>query len=217
MGKGVSMPYVDYGTPFDQGNSQFFKLKSKGDKLQFRLLGAPFVEGKHFFETADGWDIQDCPRINDKAECEHCNKYFSIIAKAKKTGDESMLKQARKEAEKYKCSVSFYFPVLDRNAEKFRIFKSAQSVRAKIETEVEMGTKVLEVDFIVMRTEQPGTNYYSLTRVDSAQTKKLTEDEKLEVEKYKSINLEELISGSREEGSIAVEANSEVEDAVDKF
>lgn len=206
------MPYAEFGEKLSfGGGSTFFKLKSKGDKLRFRLLGAPFIEGKHFFKLEDGsWDIQPCPRVNESSKCPHCDIYFSIIMKAKKTGDKTVMEQARKEAAPYKNSIAVYFPVLDRETEEFKIFQSSISVRNKIEDEVALGTKVLDVDFIVLRTENPGTDYYKLSRVDSSDTKKLSANEKAEVERFKTINLADIVAGVPDEAGVAFEANSEV-------
>lgn len=213
------MPYNEYGTPFNTGTQQFISLKSKGDKIRFRLLGAPFVDGKHFSQNADdSWTITPCPRINDKQECEICKKYFSIIMPAKKTGDKEALKTAQKDAKKYQVSVSFYFPVINRDTAEFAIFNSRSSVKSAIDAELAMGTKVLEVDWIVLRTEIPG-KYYTVKVVDSKDTPPLTEEELEEVEKYKKMDLSQIVSGTRdEESGLAVEANIEVEkDPTDDF
>lgn len=212
------MPYAEFGEKLSfGGGSPFFKLKSKGDKLRFRLLGAPFIEGKHFFKLEDGsWDIQPCPRVNEGKECPHCKIFFSIIMKAKKTGDKTIMEQAKKEANPYKNSISVYFPVLDRETEEFKVFQSSISVRNKIEDEVALGTKVLDVDFIVLRTENPGSDYYKLSRVDSADIRPLTAKEQSEVERFKATNLADIVAGVPDEAGVAFEANSEVveEDAV---
>lgn len=214
------MPYAEYGEKLSfGGGSPFHKLKSKGDKLRFRLLGAPFIEGKHFFKLDDGsWDIQPCSRINDGSKCPHCDIYFSIIMKAKKTGDKTLMEQAKKEAEPFKNSIAVYFPVLDREDETFKVFQSSISVRNKIEDEVSLGTKVLDVDFIVLRTENPGSDYYKLSRVDSADTKPLSDKEKDEIARYKTMDLSDIVAGVPDDAGVAIEANSEVvdEDLADK-
>ena len=207
-----TMPYNEFGTQFQTSTSQFTSLKGKGDKIRFRLLGAPYVNGKHFEELPDKkWNITSCPRINDKSECETCNKYFEIIMKAKKTGDKATIEQAKKDARKYSAAISFYFPVIDRTTGEFTIFQSKMSVKNKIDAKLEAGVKIFDVDFVVVRTEQPGPEYYSLDKVDSSDTPPLTEEELLEVEKYKKMDLSSIIMGTKDDGDIAVEANVEVE------
>lgn len=206
------MPMVGFGETFSTGNSPFSKLKSQGEKIQFRLLGAPFIEGKHFFETADGWDIQPCPRVNSNSKCDHCDVYWSIMGKARKSGDKTVLKQAEKEAKPYQNSISVYYPVIDREKEKLVIFQTTPGVRKQIEEEYALGTKVLDIDWVVMRTETPGS-YYRLSKVDSADTKKLTPGELEEVERFKTIDLAQYVGGAYDaESGVAFESNSEVLD-----
>jgi hypothetical protein len=208
-----TMPINDFGTEFKTSSSQFVSLKSKGDQLRFRLLGAPYVEGKHFSQNEDDtWEVTGCPRINDKSECETCNKYFEIVMKAKKTGDQKLIEQANKEARKYKVGISFYFPVIDRNEGKFVIFNSRKIVKDAIDAELAMGTKILERDWIVLRTEIPG-KYYTIKVVDSSDNPPFTDEEKEEVAKFKKMDLSTMIAGSKEDDSaIAAEANVEVEE-----
>lgn len=205
------MPYADFGEKVNFNSSQFLKLKSKNDAVRFRILGKPFIDGKHFSKTPEGeWDIQPCPRVNEKSKCEKCDKFFSIIMKAKKTGDKTLIEQAKKEAEPYKCTVSVYYPIINRDTEEFAIFQTTMGVREEVEVEGALGTKVLETDFMVMRTEVPG-KYYRFSKVDSAETLPLTEKELSEVEKFKTIKLDEIVSGTADDDSnVAIEANTEV-------
>lgn len=208
-----TMPYNEFGTPFSTSNSQFTSLKAKGDKIRFRLLGAPYVNGKHFTQNEDKtWTIVPCPRINDKAECETCNKYFEIIMKAKKTEDKKIIEQAKKDANKYKVAISFYFPVLNRDTMDFTIFQSKMSVKQKIDDKLAAGVKIMDVDFVVVRTEKPGSEYYTLDKVDSSDTPPLAEEELEAIKKYKTIDLSNIIMGVKDEGDIAAEANVETED-----
>lgn len=205
------MPIVEFGEKLQTGNSPFSKLKSKGEQIQFRLLGAPFIEGKHFFELEDGWDIQPCNRVNGEGKCDHCDIYWSIIGKAKKTGDKTILKQAEKEAKPYQNSISVYYPVIDRNTGKFAVFQTTPGVRKEIEAEYEVGTKVLDIDWIVLRTENPGSSYYKVSKVDSADTSPLTSDELEEVGRFKTIDLADFVGGAFDgDSGVAFEANSEV-------
>ena len=205
------MPYADFGEKVNFNSSQFLKLKSKNDSLRFRILGIPYIDGKHFTKTPDDkWDIQPCERVNSHGKCEMCSKFFSIIMKAKKTGDKTLIEQAKKEAEPYKCTVSVYYPVINRETEEFGVFQTTMGVREEIEAEAALGTKVLESDFTVLRTEVPG-KYYRFSKVDSADTKPLSEKELAAVEHFKTIKLDEIVNGSADdESGVAVEANSEV-------
>jgi hypothetical protein len=200
------MPYADWGEKISFNSSQFLKLKSKNDKVHFRILGRPYYDGKHFFQLQDGtWDIQPCSRVNEGVKCPHCDTYFSIIMKAKKTGDKTIIEQAKKEAKPFQNSVSAYFPIINRENEEFAIFQTTMGVRDEIEAEVSAGTKALDTDFVVIRTEVPG-KYYRLSKVDSADTKALTDKEKQVVEQYKTVNLEDMVSGKASDNeTIAVE------------
>lgn len=205
------MPIVGFGEKLQTGGSRFLKLESNGDKLHFRLLDAPFIEGKHFFQDGDGWDIQGCPRLNENHSCEHCNKFFSLWRKANKENDKTIKEQLKKEADLWKPSTFVYYPVINRETESFGIFQTTVGVRQQIEDEYKLGIKVLEVDFIVLRTGTPGSGYYKLARVDSADTKPLTESEKQAVAEYQKMDLTELVNGRYDEDSnTAFEANSEV-------
>src|SRR5690606_3687535 len=117
----------------------------------------------------------------------------------------------KKEAKPYQNSISVYYPVLDRTTGQFVVFQTKPSVRKEIEAEYAMGTKVLEIDWIVMRTENPGSGYYKVSKVDSADTKPLTEEELAEVERFKSIDLADFVNGAFDgESGVAFEANSEI-------
>jgi hypothetical protein len=214
------MPQVGFGEKLQKGGNQFLKLESKGDKVRIRLLDAPFIEGKHFFQTDDGWDIQACPRINEGGKCEHCDKFFSFLRKAKKETDKTLIAQIRKEADYWKPSTFVYYPVIDRMTAAFAVFQTTVGVREQIEAEYAVGVKVLEVDFMVLRTEVPGASYYKVSRVDSAETTPLLETEVQAIEEYKAMDLSQLVNGRYDEDSgTAFESNSETveEDAADKF
>lgn len=200
------MPYADFGEKVDFSASLFTKLKAKGDKIHFRIIGSSFYDGKHFMKTDDGWDVVPCPRINEGTECEICNMFFAAHKDAKKRGLDKT--ETDKLTRDFKPSISFYFPILNRETGRFEVFQTTQSVRNSIEEEVEMGTDVLNVDFIVLRTEKPGSNYYKTSRVDSKDTKALTKDEKAEVERGKKIKLENYINGQREESTEDVDINN---------
>ena len=207
-------PVVSFGQKFSTGNSLIVKIKEKSDKLQFRLLGPCFIEGKHFFKTPSGdWDIQPCPRINDGTNCGYCARYFSTIAKAKKTEDKTLIEQAKKEARPFQNSVMVYYPVIDRNSQEFKIFQTTMGMRAKIESEVELGKDVLKIDYIALNTGLVGKDKYTLSPVDSSETNPLTEKELEAAARYKTTKLSDLIGGTLDEDSgVAQEANTEIID-----
>lgn len=213
-----TMPYSDIGETFSTRQSQFVSLKSKNDKIRFRLLGRSFINGKHFEEIADPdnpgktkWKITSCSRINDKVECPICNKYFEIMARAKKTENKDIIEKARKEAAPFQVAISVYFPIINRVTAEFQIFQSKLSVKNAMDEELKNGVKVYDVDWIVTRTEQPGSGYYKTSRVDSADTPPLSEEERAEVARYKMADLEKLVTGTPDESELAVAANVEVE------
>lgn len=196
----ANMPVAEFGEKVNFGASKFTKLKSKGDKIHFRILGAPFYDGKHFMESSEsdsGWEVVPCPRINEGGECEICEMFFKAHRSAKKDGLDK--KETDKLTQPFKPAISFYYPVLNRETEEFEVFQTTQGVRNQIEAKIELGIKVMDKDLIVVRTEQPGSNYYSLDVVDSADTKELTGKEMTEVEKGKKTNLEDYINGQSSE------------------
>lgn len=207
-------PIANWGEALNFSNSKFTKLKSEGDKIQFRLIGPPHYDGKHFLKDDEGnWNVQPCVRINEKSECEYCNKFFQAHAKAKKEGLSK--KETNKLTDPYKPSMSFYFPVINRDTGMFEVFQTTKGVRDAIDAELALGTKIMERDLVVLRTEKPG-NYYKVSVVDSADTKDLTKEEKLQLEKGKKTNLSNYIAGVKDEDSnLAVEANSEVVEEID--
>lgn len=190
------MPYADYGESIDMGTSKFTKLKSKGDKIRFRLLGKPFYDGKHFMQDDGEWDIKSCPRINEGGKCDICDMFFKAHKDGKKQGLSK--DDIDKMTKDFKASVSFYFPVVNRETEMFEIFQTTIGVRNQLETEKEMGVNLLESDFVVMRTEIPGS-YYKLSKVDSSDVNELSEKELAAVEEYEKVNLEEYINGKEED------------------
>lgn len=213
------MPKVGFGEKLATGGNQFLKLEGKGSKLQFRLLDAPYIEGKHFFQDDAGeWDIQMCPRINEGEKCEHCDKFFSFKRKVKKESDKTIIAQINKEADYWKPSTFVYYPIINRESGAFAIFQTTVGVREQIEAEYSLGVKVLDVDFIALRTETPGSGYYKVSRVDSADTKPLTAEEKAAVVEYKNMDISQLINGRYDEDSgTAVESNTTVVEDVVKF
>lgn len=198
-----NMPYLSPGEKLNTGFSEFFKLKEVGDKLRFRIIGIPYVEGKHFFESPEGWDIKPCSRINDGVECNLCNTFFNALKVAKKSGDDKKVKEVKdsKEMRPFKASVIVYYPVLDRTEGKFVIFQTTMGIREKIEAETALGTKVMNVDFTVLRSAKNGSNTYTFSKVDSADTPPLSDEEKEEVKRGQAVKLDEIVAGSADNDS----------------
>ena len=86
------------------------------------------------------------------------------------------------------------------------------SVKNALDEELKMGTKVYDVDWVVMRTETPGPNYYKTSRVDSSDTPPLREEELEIVAKGKATDLSTMVMGTPDEGELAAAANVEVEE-----
>ena len=172
------MPYLDFGENLPSEGSKFTRLKNTGDRLLFRIVGKVFAEGNHFFNDGSQWDIVPCPRINDQEPCEHCKKFFKAMKAIPKTEDKDEYRKLRDEAKKSvpgcEPSVSYNFPVINRDTGEFTIFQATTGIRNKVEAEFALGTKIFSVDFIAMNTGKKGKDRYALTRVDSADTKDLT-------------------------------------------
>lgn len=190
------MPSFNLGEALniDKGG-MFVKLKSKGDKLKFRLIKGGYYDGKHFIKNGDKWVVTNCPRIMNGEECEYCNKYTSIRTQADLLQNEEERKSVMKEAENYKAKMTFYYPVIDREDGKGKILKTSLVVRQELEQEYKDGIDVYEYDYVLTRTEESPAKYYKLTRIDSKQTKELSTDEVSEIGRLGSMNLEELITG----------------------
>ena len=71
-------------------------------------------------------------------------------------------------------------------------------MRNDIEDEVEAGIDVLKAEFVLTRTERPGSDYYSLVRMDSQDVKKLTAEEELELDGAKTLDLHTILGGSKD-------------------
>jgi hypothetical protein len=214
------MPTAQIGDKISLDRREFLELKSKGEKIKIRIANADYYyEGKHFFQHKNGdWTVESCPRVNEKLDCEDCEEYFKLIKQVKELrteGDEKKAKDLEKKARNYKANVSFYYPVLDRETGLAGVFRTTLSTRLKLEDYKEDGVDILKFDFIVKRTEKPGSDYYSLTRVDSADTPALTKDEKQELKKAQEFKLEEVVAGpkgSMKLGTEVKEADEEDDD-----
>lgn len=187
--------------------NKFLTVKQKGDKIQFRIAQAPTYTGKHFLATENGWDITLCPRINDQEECDKCELYFEAQAEIKKllggrkpgdltSEEQKEYKGLEAEARKWNAATQFHFAVLNRDTEEFGVLQTTMGVRNKINEFHENGTDVFSKDFVLRNTGLTGRDLYSLTMVDSADTKKLSEKEVAEYKKAQEYDLGSLNGGS---------------------
>ena len=192
------MPEFQLGDKLNIDRGQdFIELKSKGEKVHLRFLpGTYYYDATHFVKKTDGgWDVFKCSRVMEDEKCDECEKYFDLIKQAKATSSEKKATELRKKANGHKATIRFYFPVLDRETEQAGIFKTSLSVRLRLEEEYSNGVEVLDYDYIITRTEKPGSDYYSLTRLDSKQIKKLTPKEVGEVKKASTWDVAEMVGG----------------------
>lgn len=166
--------------------AQYLKVKSKGDKAQFRIIKNPVYVGKHFQQNGDKWEITLCPRINSGEECEECELYFAAISESKKIKDSDPKKSSELEGEarKHQNSTTFYWAVLNRDSGKFDILQTTMGVRNQIDNLFATGVDVFKKDLILRNTGSPSPrDRYTITAVDSADTKELSADELAEFQK----------------------------------
>ncbi len=195
------MQSLAFGENFKSSGNTYLRVKQKGDKIQFRIAQAPSYVGKHFLKKEGGWDVPSCPRINDQGECDTCELYFKGMAESKKLKevDKKQSEKTAEEANKFKSTVTFYFPVLDRGTETFGILQTTMGVRNKINEFHEAGTDVMSKDFILRNTGLTGRDLYSLTMVDSADTKPFTDKEKVEYKKAQEFDLTSINEGQSQQ------------------
>ena len=192
------MPQAPIGEPLAlDKRTDFLELKAKGEKVVFRLVGAGVYDGKHFIQEGDKWQVTYCPRIMDKQTCDKCEQFFELTEGLKdlKEGKspEAEVKEMEKLVRKFRPTIRFYYPVINRETHKAQILKTSLSVRLKIEDYHNAGVDVFGSDFVLTRTEKPGVDYYALIRKDSKDTEALTDDEQQESMKATAWNLEEMV------------------------
>lgn len=199
------MQSLDFGQKMPSQGGNFIRVKNAGESVTFRIAQPPVYTGKHFLTTEDGkWNVVTCPRINENEECEHCKAYFDIMAQAKEAeaqGDKGASEELKKEARRggRQVSIEFYFPVLNRDTGHFGILQTTFGVRNKINEKFENGVKIYERDFVLKNTgSKSPRDLYLLDVVDSADSKPLTEDEMLELQKAKDYDLSRISSGQQD-------------------
>lgn len=209
------MPLIGFGEELPKSSGNFIRLKNVGEKIQFRILGIAYVEGNHFFFDDGKWDVQPCPRINAQSECAHCEKFFQALKAIPKTEDKAEYNKLRDAAKKTvpgcEAAITYNFPIINRETGLFTIFKATPGIRTKIESDAAVGVKVMDVDFVAVKTAKPGKDKYAVSRVDSADTKPLTPEEQAIKDNYDPKVLVAAVEGTPDdEGSVAIEANTEV-------
>lgn len=213
----MSNRLLEFGKELPKRGGTFLRVKQKGDSITFRLGQNPVYTGKHFAtDEAGKWVVTECPRINLDEKCDTCEKYFEImkdVKVAKEAGDKTKEEALRKEARPLNVSIMFYFPILNRDTEEFGILQTTFGVRNEINKKYEDGVKIFDRDMILRNTgsESP-RDRYSLTVVDSSDSKELTEKEKEALTKARDFDTSTINDGqsnSDEVGDVEIEEKSE--------
>ncbi len=205
------MPKLKFGdkASFDR-RAQYLELKNKNDSIHVRFLDGPVYDGKHFLQQTDGkWNVSDCPRIMGEENCPLCEKYFEAKKAAKELGDTKILEgeakktydTLQKEARKYNATISFYYPVLDREVKKAVLFKTGLSTRTFLDGEYSDGIQILDYDYKITRLKQnnkdKGKDWYKFTRLDSVQTEEFFEEEQVQIDLADGWDLESMVYGTK--------------------
>jgi hypothetical protein len=206
------------GEPLPSSGGQFLRMRQSGDKVQFRIAQEPVFEGKHFTPTEGGkWVVTSCPRINDGDPCDLCETFFAGMAEAKKyeeSGDKEK-SAACKDSIPRGCKPSFiyYFPILNRDTGKMALLQTTAGVKKEMDKKAGDGVKVFDRDWILRNTGSASPkDLYSLTVVDSAETKKIVGDEIVEFEKALNYDMLKINSGSTAPDTIAETAEEALSD-----
>lgn len=203
------MPTVKMGhrAPYEKADIPELRLKAKGEKITIRLIGDPYLRGKHYQqdEETKKWNISRCERVMYDVPCEICTQFFKVMAPAFKlkreakkeerdlTGDEEkQIKDIKKAAMPYSPEIRYCYPVLDRSTHLLSVFLAPPSIRNQIDEEITLGRNVLEFDYVVTRTGKV-PNYYTLNRLDSKETEPLTDDELAAIEEGKKIDIKNVV------------------------
>lgn len=192
------MPYIDIGSKNAtiDGGAKIIRLKNEISEIHFRIAGNPYFLGKHFVKVDGKWVVSDCSRINQDNTCLVCDDYFELMTQVKKakaeSEDSAIIEELENKAKGKRPSTLFYYPILDRKDKLAKVFEASISIRHKIDEEAKI-RDVRNFDFIVRITGKTGSDYYSLTRLDSAETAPMTEDELSEYEKAKNLDVASIV------------------------
>ena len=179
------MPTADFNKNLNlpSGGGRYVKLSKKGDKIKFRIATTPHYETKHFLGDKE---FSLCGKYNSedpKTTCKYCQDY----ALALENNDEVVAKQL-------KPMTTFYYPVLDINEGKAKIFQfTAKSIHYTIKGYADEGVDVFACDWSVERTEEQGANYYKVLRLDATE---LTKEQEEELNKAKAFKFDQKASDS---------------------
>lgn len=220
------MPYADFGQKLSFNHQVVVKLRAKGDTIRFRILGKPYYDAKHFYKMETGkWNVEDCARVMKGEECLNCNEYFRLLSEAKLKAEKMdeasakvFLEQEKRVINQHRNSISFYYPILNRDLETFNILQTTPGTRAKIEAEFAEGTKVFDYDFKLTRTELPG-DYYKFSRIDSRETKPFSEKELKEIASGAKLEIDKIVGGKADDESQTAfaETTKKVSDPTDEL
>ncbi len=152
--------------------SQFVQLKTKGEKIKFRIADKPFYIGRHWISERE---TVNCPRVNtgDKeAPCQWCEKA--------EAGEEN----PNHRSGSYRATLQFYYPIINRQTQEAQLFQTASQVHFQVKQAADAGINVYQSDWQVTRNEGSPATYYGVVRLDQTP---LTADEKKEATKIKDM------------------------------
>lgn len=170
------MPKAEFGKELDlpAGGSRYIKLRSRGDKIKFRIARTPVYQVAHW---VDGQKIKCGKYGTGGGKCSLCDDF----QKAVQLGDEEMQK-------KFRPVTTFLYPILNRDTGEAQIFQfTAKSIHYAIGGYAREGVDVFSCDWAVERTEEPGSGYYNVMRLSNVE---LTDKEKQQLEVAKKFVLE---------------------------
>ena len=196
------------GTPTPRSGGQFLRMKQANDKVQFRIAQEPVFEGKHFTQKEDEtWSVTSCGRIDNGDDCDLCDKFFSIKAEeklARESGDKDAAEALKKQARHYAATTIYYFSILNRDTSKAAILQTTMGVKNEMDKKALDGIKVFDRDWVLRNTGSASPkDRYSLTPVDSSETKKIEGDELAEFQKALDYNMMKINSGNTASDQIA--------------
>ena len=196
------------GTPTPRSGGQFLRMKQANDKIQFRIAQEPVFEGKHFVEKEDKtWAVTPCGRINSGDDCDLCDQFFAIKSEeklARESGDKEAADALKNDARHFAATTIYYFSVLNRDTGKAAILQTTMGVKNEMDKKALDGVKAFDRDWILRNTGSASPkDRYSLTVVDSAETKKIEGDETAEFAKALNYDMLKINSGNTASDQIA--------------
>lgn len=150
--------YNDLLKEADLGGGKYLSLNKKDDEVFIRIASEPKFVHKHWLEMSDG---KKSTVLCGGENCEYCGK--SVLPK-----------------DKVKKTAQFAWFVFDRNdGDQLKIFKGPISITAKLaklDDEADWGDPT-GYDIRIKRTEEPGSDYYTVIPVPK-NMRPLTDEEK---------------------------------------